>query len=211
MTFKGKTVRIDPLNRKKLTFTAVLAIAMIELLFSFFVKKFEGDYLCLAIVIFLSMGKRNEAEKIVKEKRKLLNLKSDYEFHYSRNSVLVKKEFSKTIKSLDYKSYIVKIKKTTNKKDASYKILAQQMIKKLEKDYHELKIFMDDNPILFKELKIASKDSSAKYSIKQIKSKNCDLIQVADYIVSEKLHKIKKSSFEDPRDNLHKRYLTPSR
>lgn len=175
------------------------------------VKKFDGDYLCLAVVVFSSTEKKNEAEKIVKEERKRLKLKSDYEFHYSRNSILVKKEFSKTIKSLDYKSYIIKIKKTTNKKDASYEILAKKMIKKLEKDYHDLKIFMDDNPILFKELKIASKDSSAKYSIKQIKSKNCDLIQIADYTVSEKLHKMKKSPFGDSCDNLHKKHPMPSR
>lgn len=175
------------------------------------VKKFEGDYLCLAIIIFPSVAKKDEAEKIIKEKRKNLNLKSDYEFHYSRNSTLVKKEFSKVVKNIECKSYIVKIKKTTNKKDASYKVLAQKLFKKLEKDYSNLKVFMDENPALLKELKLASKEFSIKCTIRQVKSKNNDMIQIADYIVSSQLHKMKKSPFGDSCDNLHTKHRMPSR
>ena len=155
----------------------------------------KKDYLVVCLVILESQKIKDNIDKKIDALRRGLSLTDDYEFHFSNNSPISKRAFINLIKTLQFQFIAVAIKKTDFKKDASYTNLANILFSKIEDKYQHLFIEMDDNPILHKELSIIKKSHKATgIYFRQKKSKNHNLIQLADYVTAIYSRKLRMGS-----------------
>lgn len=100
----------------------------------------------------------------------------------------------KLMAKLDFRFITVSIKKTRNKKDASYAIIAKKLIDEMCQHYSKLVLEMDSNPLLYRALKRELKNAGINYKLSEVDSKNSSLVQLADYVVNLSAKKMKAAS-----------------
>ncbi len=170
----------------------------------------SNDFLIVSLVLFDARDDADKCSDAMNGLRTKLRLKRDYEFHCSRNASIAKAGMLQLISRQSFSVITVSIKKNQTKRTASYARIAQLLIQQLEQFTEEIEIKMDSNPILYKELKRASRASKLKYaSLKQVKSHTDNLVQFADYIVNifAKKMKVVERSSEFYRPLLKKRVV----
>ena len=144
----------------------------------------------VAMVILASLDKVNEIKGKIRELKKRNNIPQDYEFHYSRNASRKRDLFLKFIdKNIEkYKVFRAEKKPGCNVlSDISDKIAGYLSSKE------KYRIILDTNPQLTQKLKNALRKNRIIVKIAQEKSKNNELIQVADYIAGAASSNIKIS------------------
>ena len=134
----------------------------------------------VAMVIFASLEEAEKYNDKIKDFRRINNIARDYEFHYSRNAAKNRDKFIIFIRDgIDSDN----VKTVILEKKANRNILHEAAVEL--SDYlaigEKYNIRLDENPKLFSELRSAIRAKGITAKIVQVKSKNNDLIQVADY------------------------------
>lgn len=162
--------------------------------------KHSNDYLVISLVVFGSFERMIESSRLVDELRKRMQLSDDYEFHRSKNTARVKEEFLNLISKMDFSFVTVTIQKKRTKGTANYRILGETLVVEIRREFLPIRIIMDSNPSLYKELSIRTKvpKSQRDIYIKQAKSHTDNMLQVVDYVanVSAQYVKSKTHSIE---------------
>ena len=154
----------------------------------------KNDYLLLSLVIFDSYESVCNAEQQVFALRDRMTLPIDYEFHCSRNSINVQKNFVKLLSRIDFSFITIALKKDDRIKTASFNKLAKLMIKEICTRFEILKIEMDSNPTLYHCLRKVVREQNLKgIKLRQNKSRSSVHIQIADYVANISSRKIKGS------------------
>ena len=149
------------------------------------VEEHKKDYLVVALVLFYSEEDLSEGQEMIRRARVACEKSLDYEFHCNRNSFRVQNTFVDMIGRMSFSCTAVAIKKRRDKKVASYGEAARLLVRDFSFDKSKVKIEMDSNPVLFKELKGQIKMScERKVKLRQIRSSSSDGVQLADYMVN---------------------------
>ena len=144
----------------------------------------NGDYLIISLTLF-TWEEQKKVRSTFMKLRQRLNLKKDYEFHYSRNKKVVRNAVFNEIKNFDFKFYTFAIKKDNVKRHASYANMAEKVVFLL-KNAPDIKfvIVIDENPVLLKELNKFKKLYQAKnMNFSEGSSKTNNKLQLVDYVV----------------------------
>ena len=144
-----------------------------------------NDYFVVSLVIFTDKATCNQAIDKIEHLRASLNLPGDYEFHCSRNANRVQNAFIELLSHLDFSFITISLRKDEQGDKATNIEIAERLIEKLSKFSQSMRIEMDTNPRLYDRLrKEIRKRGLAGMNVRERKSKNNQLIQVADYIVN---------------------------
>ena len=152
------------------------------------------DFLVISLVIFGSREEMIKSSKMVDDLRSKLNLAPSYEFHRSKNSAKIKDEFINLITKMDFKFVAISTHKKRIKGAANYALLARELATKIQQLFDGgIKIVMDSNPSLYKELSKITKvpRNERTIFIKQAKSHSDNMLQMADYVVNISAQKLK--------------------
>lgn len=172
------------------------------------VSRSVGDFLALSLVLF---GGRNEMTRCsiqVDQLRLALGKTMDYEFHYSRNSNRVQRNFIDLMNNkMKFEFISILIRKTRDKGNASYEKLAEILVDQLVTlTIHDLRIIMDSNPLLCKNIKTyIRKKSLYNIRVREAKSHSENLIQLADYVVNVSCKNARTDYSRKCRKNLMKK------
>ena len=158
------------------------------------VAKSKEDYLAISLVIFDSREATEKYSDSIDRLRTRLKLPEGYEFHFSRNSKQPRDAFIKLISSMNFRIITVILKKNDFKQTASYSRLAEYLAREITSRFSRLRIEMDTNPILQKELKKHLKSADPRISIRPVRSTSSNLVQLADYVVALSTRKAKGSA-----------------
>lgn len=144
----------------------------------------------VAMVILASLDKVNEIKGKIRELKKRNNIPQDYEFHYSRNASRKRGLFLRFIaKNIEkYKVFRAEKKPSCNALSEVSNSIADYLSNK-----ERYRIILDTNPQLTQILKNALRKNKIIAKIAQEKSRNNELIQVADYIAGAASSNIKIS------------------
>ena len=106
---------------------------------------------------------------------------------------------------MDFHFITIAAHKKRTKNTTNYGVLTDILLTEIQKLALLIKIVMDSNPNLYKELSIRTKipRNERVIFIKQAKSHTDNMLQIADYIVNISAQKIKKK----PRANLYYRRI----
>lgn len=157
----------------------------------------SNDFLVVSLVLFDTKADAEGASVEVDRLRGRLGLKKTYEFHCSRNTGFAQKGMLRLISRLNFRFITISIKKTASKKDASYARIAGLLVQEIDQYCKAAEIEMDSNPILHKVLKKELKSALPKIKLREVESKNSNLIQLADYVASISAKKVKNVSRAD--------------
>ena len=158
----------------------------------------DNDYLLLSLIIFDSEESLLDAEGQIETLKEKLKLPADYEFHCSRNTTYVQRNFIGLLSKIDFSFITVAIKKDDFVKTASYDRIAKLLIGEILMRYDNLKIEMDSNPTLYKSLrKIVRERNLKKIKLRQNKSSSNVYIQIVDYVANLSHRKLKKSTYSE--------------
>ena len=154
----------------------------------------KNDYLLLSLVIFDSEEYLWYVERLVANLREKLKLPENYEFHCSRNSTHVQREFVKLLSEIDFSFIVIAIKKDNCARTASFDKIAKLLIREICARFDSLKIEMDSNLTLYHGLRKIIRERSLKsIKLRQNKSHSSAYLQIADYIANISSRKIKGS------------------
>lgn len=161
----------------------------------------ENDFLVVGLVLFDGIDAVKDATQKMKQLRCDLGVVPSYEFHCSHNARVVQKEVLKLIERLDFCYFVVAIRKNRIKKYASYTEIAKLFVHELETlGVEEIRINMDSNPVLYYALRSQLKNAIVPYCrVKEVESRKCDLVQIADYIVNLSAKQIAGHNIKLPR------------
>ena len=148
--------------------------------------KHPNDYLVISLVIFDSYEKMVESSKLVDMARRKMHLSDNYEFHRSKNTARVKEEFLELITEMEFSFVTIAMRKKRTKGAANYRVLGENLVAETRRDFLPIRIIMDSNPSLYKELSIQTKVPKSRRNIyiKQAKSHTDNMLQVADYVAN---------------------------
>lgn len=145
----------------------------------------DNDFLVVSVVLFQDEKEMENCNCEMDALRQELHLTSDYEFHCSRNNSRAQNAMFDLMARLNFKFITIAIKKNQTKSYASYRRVAELLVYELASRYQSVKLLMDTNPILLKELRSELRASSLeKRSVKEIKSHADNLVQLTDYVVN---------------------------
>ena len=152
-----------------------------------------GRFFFVAAVLFGSLEDAIAMQEKIDSLKKANSLPRDYEFHFSRNAPKNKNLFVEFIKREKIDHRIFKIVKEKGKvciQNAALEVAGY--LEQLGKDVY---IRLDSNPIIFDTLRRSLRGKSIKVKIIEVKSKNNNLVQLADYFAGmaareEKLKKL---------------------
>lgn len=155
----------------------------------------SNDFLVVSLILFENKEIMETCSAAIDHLRTRLGKTSDYEFHRSSNSTVTQREFSKLIRSLDFRFITVAIRKSKTKSHASYTSVAEILVRELcVRKMDSLIIKMDSNPILFRELRKQLRNSPIEsIRLRESKSRSDNLIQLADYVVNIASKKVKNT------------------
>lgn len=142
----------------------------------------------VAMVFIASLDKVNEIKEKIRELKKRNNIPQDYEFHYSRNSLRKRDLFLGFIAKNIEKFKVFRTEKKPGRNVLSEVSNSMANYLSSKKRY---RIILDTNPQLTQILKNALRKNKIIAKIAQEKSKNNELIQVADYIAGAASSNIK--------------------
>ena len=152
-----------------------------------------NDYFVISLVLFENDLARQQAIDDINNLRIDLNLPEDYEFHCSRNTNRVQNAFVDTLSRLDFSFITIALKKDKYGKTATNIEIAEKLIEELVKYCQKVKIEMDTNPRLHDRIRREiRKRGLVGINVRERKSKNNQLIQIADYVVNISFKHIKK-------------------
>jgi len=154
----------------------------------------EEDFLVASLVIFESREAADKCSASIERLRKRLKLADNYEFHHSRNSNRVRDAFVELIHNFEFRIITISIKKSGWRSHASYQNLAMYLVREIVARYETMKILLDSNPILYKELEHQFKVAKSNISAKMVSSQSDNLVQLADYVVALTSRKLKGSA-----------------
>lgn len=145
----------------------------------------KNDFLIASVVLFESEEEMKRVSKMFAALKEKLKLRSSYEFHYVHSVKRARQIVFEEIKTLNFVFMTFAIKKNSTKRYASYANLAKMLIEKLKNQYaDEIKIILDANPVLYRELNKIKKNSKIKsIHFKEGDSAKDDRLQLVDYIV----------------------------
>lgn len=157
------------------------------------IKKNEHDYFVFCIVLLKNREQVANIEKEMERFRRNNRLTDNHELHYATDSKKTRANFARFIRKLDFDFVSVSIKKDTHQKTASFPKMAHLILDVLEKNHLDVKIIMDTNPRLRRELRVAKKGSNSNSHFSEKKSRGNSLIQLADYVTAIRTRYIKYS------------------
>lgn len=157
------------------------------------VAKSNSDFLVVSLVVFETHEAAEKCSNTINKLRIDLGLPENYEFHLSRNSTRPQEAFISLLYKLDFRIITVAIRKNDFKHTASYGRIAGYLAREIIACFPDLKLVLDANPILHKELKKQFKDANYNLSIKMVRSHSDNLVQLADYVVALSARKLKGS------------------
>ena len=142
----------------------------------------KNDWLIVAMVAFDDAA----AVKVLSDKidalRVRLGLPDNYEFHRVKDKLDIREKFERLIFKSDLKTYVFGIKKNRLNDYATFRNIAKHIITNI---HGKIKITLDTNPILVKELNKAAKNAGKKgIRARELDSKKSNLLQVADYVAN---------------------------
>lgn len=149
------------------------------------INKNDG-YLILSLVIFRDEKEMKTVHEKYTELRRSLGRKDDYEFHYTHNKQKVRDMVFDVIRDIDFEFMTFVVKKDSVKTHASYVTLAKMLINRLQKENENenIKIIIDTNPVLLKNLNKIKKARIIKnMRFQQSDSAAVDCLQLVDYVV----------------------------
>lgn len=150
-----------------------------------------NDYLLVSLVLFASREAADKCSRAIDHLRQKMKLPENYEFHFSRNANWSREALLSLITNLDFRFITVAIKKDGFRRTASYARIATLLAREIAAHSTTINIEMDSNPILQKELLGQAKANQLKITLKAKRSKNHNLLQLADYVAALSLRKIK--------------------
>lgn len=154
----------------------------------------NNDYFAVSLIVFNTGKTRNNSIALINQLRQNLRLPSDYEFHCSSNSTRPQTEFFKLLSKMQFRFITIIIHKNEFRKTASYARISNLLMDEIEKRFPSIKMEMDSNPTLHAELRKRIHERKLKnIKIREQKSHNNPLIQVADYVVNISAKKVKKA------------------
>jgi len=154
----------------------------------------EEDFLVASLVIFENREAVDKCSASIERLKKRLKLADNYEFHHSRNSNRVRDAFIDLINNLEFRIITISIKKSGWRTHASYQNLAMYLVREIVSRYQNMKILLDSNPILHKELEHHLKAAKSNIVVKMVSSHSDNLVQLADYVVALTSRKLKGSA-----------------
>ena len=158
------------------------------------VASYSKDCLLVSLVVFESEEKRDKGLAAIGVLHNKLHLPEDYEFHCSSNSTRPQTEFMKLLSQLDFRFITIAIHKNDFKKTASYARISALLMDEIAKRFPEIKIEMDSNPTLYKELRKQIRERNlGRVKIRERNSRHSRLVQVADYVVNISSKKAKNT------------------
>ncbi|MBR3263829.1 DUF3800 domain-containing protein [Candidatus Saccharibacteria bacterium] len=149
----------------------------------------DNDWFFVAIILFKSKDKRDQAKEQIIALRKQLNLPKTYEFHHVDDSKKIQKSFYDLVKKLDFKYRIYGIEKNFNRKFCSEINMANIIVNDI-RDIENVSIIIDRNEKLYNKLGKAKKRYRAKnLHFSEGDSVKEDCLQIADYVVCAEMAK----------------------
>jgi len=155
------------------------------------IAKTTNDFLVVSLVIFENHDTAEKCSVSIDRLRSRLKLPESYEFHFSRNSNRVRNAFIELITNFDFHTITVALLKNDFKRTASYARMAEYIVREIVQRCPEISITIDSNPILQKELNREFKDCGSRISVRALRSRSSNLIQLADYIVALSTRRLK--------------------
>jgi hypothetical protein len=153
-----------------------------------------NDYFVVSLVIFLDKASTEECSMVIDQLHTKLKIPEGYEFHFSRNATKATNGFAKLLPRLDFRFITIAIRKSGSRRQASYSKIAEYLSREVASRFPQLHIEMDNNPILYAEFRRQAKIQKLEVKFKQVKSRNHNLIQLADYVVALSSRKLKGTS-----------------
>lgn len=144
----------------------------------------KDEYLTLSLVFFDNKDKMKEVHKKYVDLRKKSGRKETYEFHYTHNKRKTREAVFDIMKDIDFEFVTFVVKKDNIKGHASYATLAEMVTNQLAKNRRSVKVLIDTNPVLLKELNKNKKAKELKFlRFQQGDSAKIDCLQLVDYVV----------------------------
>jgi hypothetical protein len=153
-----------------------------------------NDYFVVSLVIFSDKASAEGCSMAIDQLRTKLKIPEGYEFHFSRNATKATDGFVKLLPSLDFRFITIAIRKSGSRRKASYTKIAKYLSREVASRFPHLHVEMDSNPILYAEFRRQAKIQKLEIKFKQVKSRNHNLIQLADYVVALSSRKLKGTS-----------------
>ena len=158
------------------------------------IKKNEHDYFLFCIVLLDNKEQALEIDERIAVFREDNLLSDTHEFHYATDSKRIRARFASLVSRLDFRFVSISIKKDNYQKTASFGNMSTYIMDVLERNGFDVKIIMDTNPRLKKELCSKKKNYKVDVRFSEKKSRGNSLIQVADYVTAIKARYLKNSS-----------------
>ncbi len=156
------------------------------------VMKNEHDYFVFCIVLFKNRQSAQKCEAEINSFRNKNHLSEDYEFHYVKNSKRIKVAFVGFIKKTQFSFISISIKKNHLRNTASYRRIAELTLELLSQKGIDANIMMDNNPSLYKELRLQKKKYRVQLHFSEKESRGNNLIQLADYVTALRARVLKQ-------------------
>ena len=157
-----------------------------------------AEFLFLSLVIFDSELEMKTVRQKFSKTRLKLGVKQNYEFHYSRNKLRVRREIFSVMSGIEFRFITFRIKKGIIKKHSSYTDVAEAIIEVVRKTGSRIRVILDMNPALYKELnKIKKRERLKNIFFEERNSKTNDRLQLVDYVVSGHARYLKIGKEED--------------
>lgn len=148
------------------------------------VTKNSHDYFVFCVVIFKNRAAALDVSDQIEDFRKAYSLPDNFELHYAKNPKKIRLAFVDYISKLNFNFFYVSIKKDGSRATASFSKMTSLLLESLQTTAPKLKLEMDKNPRLYKEIRSRKKSYSILLHVAEKDSRGHNLIQLADYVTS---------------------------
>lgn len=160
----------------------------------------KNDWFLVGMVFFDSEENLSKLKTDMARLRRKLGLPADYEFHHVDDSKQIRQAFYHLLARTDFRYMIFAIKKIEDGHFASEITMANLIMDTLG-SLGRVKLVLDVNHKLYAKLGKAKKAMAAKkVNLREEDSKKENLLQVADYIASYGIARVKKKVAAFPED-----------